>query len=187
MKIEEVDKLVEPLGWGRDLCHNGDCFPELNENTLGHEGSYKKFNMTEHGEDGYISYQSLNEIIEAVKKMKGAEMSDKKCPNCGYELDSWNDCVSVNNILECPKCEEHFELKAVTLNEPQLTIPKSIADELDGVFAGIDATDIGYVLDQTGPYGSRAFNYYYFKNKNIIALYLAGKALGVDLVKVVEG
>ena len=71
------------------------------------------------------------------------------------------------------------------LNNPSLTIPKSIADELDGVFAGIDATDIGYVLDQTGPYGSRAFNDYYFKNKNIIALYLAGKALGVDLVKVV--
>ena len=68
-----------------------------------------------------------------------------------------------------------------------LTIPKSIADELDSVFAGVDATDIGYVLDQTGPYGSRAFNDYYFKNKNIIALYLAGKALGVDLVKVVEG
>lgn len=68
-----------------------------------------------------------------------------------------------------------------------LTIPKSIADELDGTFAGIDATDIGYVLDQTGPYGSMAFNDYYFKNKNVIALYLAGKALGVDLVKVVEG
>ena len=68
-----------------------------------------------------------------------------------------------------------------------LTIPKSIADELDSVFAGVDATDIGYVLDQTGPYGSRAFNDYYFKNKNIIALYLAGKALGVDLVKVGEG
>lgn len=71
--------------------------------------------------------------------------------------------------------------------QPQLTIPKSIADELDSTFAGIDATDIGYVLDQTGPYGSRAFNDYYFKNNNIIALYLAGKALGVDLVKVVEG
>lgn len=50
---------------------------------------------------------------------KGAAMSDKKCPNCGYELDSWNDCVSVNNILECPECEEHFELKAVTLNQPR--------------------------------------------------------------------
>lgn len=73
------------------------------------------------------------------------------------------------------------------LNQPQLTIPKSIADALDSVFAGIDATDIGYVLDQTGPYGSIAFNDYYFKNKNIIALYLAGKAFGVDLVKVGEG
>ncbi|MEY8514497.1 hypothetical protein [Lactococcus taiwanensis] len=70
--------------------------------------------------------------------------------------------------------------------QPQLTIPKSVADELDSVFTGIDATDIGYVLDQTGPYGSKTFNDYYFKNKNIIALYLAGKALGVDLVKVVE-
>lgn len=68
-----------------------------------------------------------------------------------------------------------------------LTIPQSIADELDSDFSDIDATDIGYVLDQTGPYGSRAFNNYYSKNKNIIALYLAGKALGVDLVKVVEG
>ncbi|WP_240188628.1 hypothetical protein [Lactococcus taiwanensis] len=72
------------------------------------------------------------------------------------------------------------------VSQPQLTIPESVAVELDSVFAGIDATDIGYVLDQTGPYGSRAFNDYYFKNKNIIAVYLAGKALGVDLVKVVE-
>ena len=86
------------------------------------------------------------------------------------EIQGWRDIIQQNG-------------KRV---QPQLTIAKSIADELDGVFAGIDATDIGYVLDQTGPYGSRAFNDYYFKNKNIIALYLAGKALGVDLVKVVE-
>ncbi|NEX59324.1 hypothetical protein [Lactococcus lactis] len=95
--------------------------------------------------------------------MKGAAMSK--------EIQGWRDIIQQNG-------------KRV---QPQLTIPKSIADELDSVFAGIDATDIGYVLDQTGPYGSRAFNDYYFKNKNIIALYLAGKALGVDLVKVVEG
>ena len=81
---------------------------------------------------------------------------------------------------------DNFMTKNEAYPQPQLTIPKSIADELDGAFAGIDATDIGYVLDQTGPYGSRAFVNYYFKNKNIIALYLAGKALGVDLVKVVE-
>ncbi|MDH5115483.1 hypothetical protein OQI88_13600, partial [Lactococcus lactis] len=91
-------------------------------------------------------------------------MSNKKCPNCGYELDSWNDCVSVNNILECPECEEHFELKAIRLNKPHLTIPKSIADELDKV-----------------PFHNPNENGY------ICVAYLAGKALGVDLVKVVEG
>lgn len=76
------------------------------------------------------------------------------------------------------------EIERISLRN-QLTIPKSIADELDSDFSDIDATDIGYVLEQTSPYGSRAFVNYYFKNKNIIALYLAGKALGVDLVKVV--
>lgn len=87
------------------------------------------------------------------------------------EIQGWRDIIQQNGKIK----------------QPQLTIPESVADELGSVFAGIDATDLGYVLDQTGPYGSRAFNDYYFKNKNIIALYLAGKDLGVDLVKVVEG
>ncbi len=47
---------------------------------------------------------------------------------------------------------------------PQLTIPKSIADELDKV-----------------PFHNPKENGY------ICVAYLAGKALGVDLVKVVEG
>jgi len=92
----------------------------------------------------------------------------------------WNSCDDMGEL------EDKYDISFHKV-QPQLTIPKSIADELDSVFAGIDATDIGYVLDQTGPYGSRAFNDYYFKNKNVIALYLAGKALGVDLVKVGEG
>ncbi len=92
----------------------------------------------------------------------------------------WNSCDDMGEL------EDKYDITFHKV-QPQLTIPKSIADELESVFAGIDATELGYVLDQTGPYGSRAFNDYYFKNKNIIALYLAGKALGVDLVKVVEG
>ncbi|EQC93989.1 hypothetical protein LLUC047_07760 [Lactococcus cremoris] len=72
-------------------------------------------------------------------------------------------------------------------SQPQLTIPKSIADELDNIFYGLDATSLDYVLDETRPNGVIAFNDYYLKNKNIIALYLASRALGVDLVKVVEG
>ena len=67
-----------------------------------------------------------------------------------------------------------------------LTIPKRIADELENLFYGLDATDLDYVLDETEPDGMIALNDYYLKNKNIIALYLAGKALGVDLVKVVD-
>ena len=90
----------------------------------------------------------------------------------------WNSCDDMGEL------EDKYDITFHKV-QPQLTIPKSIADELDSVFSDIDTTDIGYVLDQTGPYGSRAFNDYYFKNKNIIALYLAGKALGVDLVKVV--
>lgn len=58
-------------------------------------------------------------------------MNNKKCPNCGYELDSWNDCVSINDILECPECEEHFELKAFKLNQPQGEIPEIIVNELE--------------------------------------------------------
>lgn len=68
-----------------------------------------------------------------------------------------------------------------------LTIPKRIANELENLFYGLDATDLDYVLDETRPNGVIALNDYYLKNKNIIALYLASRALGVDLVKVVEG
>lgn len=115
---------------------------------------------------------------------------EKTAPNEIYLIvgDTDKDC-NFNELSEVTWADmpiyEETAIKYV--KSSQITIPKSVADELDSVFAGIDATDIGYVLDQTGPYGSRAFNDYYFKNKNIIALYLAGKALGVDLVKVVEG
>ncbi|WP_251921143.1 hypothetical protein [Lactococcus lactis] len=115
---------------------------------------------------------------------------EKTAPNEIYLIvgDADKDC-NFNELEEVTWADKPiYEETAIKyVKSSQLTIPKSIADALDSVFAGIDATDIGYVLDQTGPYGSRAFNDYYFKNKNIIALYLAGKALGVDLVKVVEG
>ena len=115
---------------------------------------------------------------------------EKTAPNEIYLIvgDTDKDC-NFNELAEVTWADKPiYEETAIKyVKSSQLTIPKSIADELDGAFAGIDATDIGYVLDQTGPYGSRAFNDYYFKNKNIIALYLAGKALGVDLVKVGEG
>ncbi|ADZ64752.1 hypothetical protein [Lactococcus lactis] len=122
-------------------------------------------------------------------------MSNKKCPNCGYELDSWNDCVSVNNILECPECEEHFELKAVRLNKPQLTIPKSIADELDDIFNEFvrikNSRSIWGLLWRAEEIDEETRMRLVWllpdeNQVNIAIAYLTGKALGVDLVKVVE-
>ncbi|WP_242328136.1 hypothetical protein [Lactococcus lactis] len=133
--------------------------------------------------------------------MKGAAMSDKKCPICGYELDSWNDCVSINNILECPECEEHFELKAVTLNKPQFTIPKSIADELEEEIEEAYSNDYIRSYSDVGAYmkvitdgldeDSELYKFMFPENdallgcshRNIIYLYLVDN----DLVKVVEG
>ncbi|MFM2785467.1 hypothetical protein NGL45_12740 [Lactococcus lactis] len=65
-------------------------------------------------------------------------------------------------------------------SQPQLTIPKSIAEQAD-------KTD----LDTLFEWGKQEF-YQWFNHEQdeympIIYAYLAGKALGVDLVKVVEG
>lgn len=81
-------------------------------------------------------------------------------------------------------------------NKPQLTIPKSIADELDDIFNRFvserDSCDIWALLwraeeieDEIGLQLSRLLPN---ENQvNIGIVYLAGKALGVDLVKVVGG
>lgn len=134
-------------------------------------------------------------------EMKGAAMSDKKCPNCGCELDSWNDCVSVNNILECPECEEYFGLKAIPLSQPQFTISKSIADELEEEIEEAYSNDYIRSYSDVGAYmevitdgldeDSELYKFMFPANdallgcshRNIIYLYMVDN----DLVKVVEG
>ncbi|WP_349651986.1 hypothetical protein [Lactococcus lactis] len=78
---------------------------------------------------------------------------------------------------------EDYEYKFI--KQPQLTIPKSIADLLDK-FIEIDFDDVGHEdwwIQENGliEWFSKTPNCY---KKDA---YLAGKALGVDLVKVVEG
>lgn len=70
-------------------------------------------------------------------------------------------------------------------NKPQLTIPQSIADLLDK-FIEFDFDDVGHEdwwIQENGliEWFSKTPNCY------IKDAYLVGKALGVDLVKVVEG
>ncbi|WMX69966.1 hypothetical protein [Lactococcus cremoris] len=81
-------------------------------------------------------------------------------------------------------------------SQPQLTLPKSVADELDGVFNGFvkeqESCDIWTLLYRAEEVdfeiGVRLEKLLPGENQiNIAIAYLAGKALGVDLVKVVEG
>ena len=81
-------------------------------------------------------------------------------------------------------------------NKPSLTIPKSIADKLDVIFNDFvkerdsrsiwgllwRAEEIDYEIGEQLEYLLPDEN-----QVNIAVAYLAGKALGVDLVKVVEG
>ena len=93
------------------------------------------------------------------------------------EIQGWRDIIQQNGKII----------------QPQLTIPKSIADKLDDIFNGFvreqdsrsiwellwraDEVDlkIGEQLDELLPDENQV---------NIGITYLAGKALGVDLVKV---
>ena len=95
------------------------------------------------------------------------------------EIQGWRDIIQQNGKII----------------QPQLTISKSVADKLDDIFNGFvreqdsrsiwellwraDEVDlkIGEQLDELLPDENQV---------NIGIAYLAGKALGVDLVKVVE-
>ena len=79
----------------------------------------------------------------------------------------WNSCEDMGEL------EDKYDITFQRV-QPQLTIPKSIVDKLDDIFNGFI---IGMQIDELLPDENQV---------NIAIAYLAGKALGVDLVKVVE-
>ncbi|MDT2526398.1 hypothetical protein [Lactococcus petauri] len=101
----------------------------------------------------------------------------------------WNSCDDMGEL------EDKYDITFHKV-QPQLTIPKSIADELDNIFNEFvsikNSRSIWGLLwraeeidDETG---MRLEWLLPDENQvNIGIAYLAGKALGVDLVKVVEG
>ncbi|MDG4970025.1 hypothetical protein [Lactococcus lactis] len=75
-------------------------------------------------------------------------------------------------------------------NKPQLTIPKIIADELDGFNPNEGETKIAVLIEGYNEcfISDELMQFCLVDNNlNLCVLYLAGKALGVDLVRVVEG
>lgn len=113
---------------------------------------------------------------------------EKTAPNEIYLIvgDTGTDC-NFNELVEVTWADEPiYEETAIKyVKSSQLTIPKSIADKLDK-FIEIDFDDVGHEdwwIQENGliEWFSKTPNCY------IKDAYLAGKALGVDLVKVVEG
>lgn len=75
-------------------------------------------------------------------------------------------------------------------SQPQLTLPKCVADELDGFNPNDGETKIAVLIEGYNEcfISDELMQFCLVDNNlNLCALYLAGKALGVDLVKVVEG
>lgn len=81
-------------------------------------------------------------------------------------------------------------------NKPSLTIPKSIADEFDQIYEDTEEyqKNVAQMFSSMQPYfvlESYPEILHWLeddvKNTNVVLAYLAGKTLGVDLVKVGEG
>ena len=88
--------------------------------------------------------------------------------------------------------EEMIKVKAKKYDmlRKSLTIPKSIADELDGFNPNDGETKIAVLIEGYNEcfISDELMQFCLVDNNlNLCALYLAGKALGVDLVKVGEG
>lgn len=146
----------------------------------------------------YLEEKGLDDIFN---KLEGVEMSEPS----GYLLHG-NAFSSKEAAFEILVHNHEQELRFKKLwdedaqpyyfeTQPQLTIPKSIADELDDIFNEFvriknsrsiwsllwRAEEIDYEI------GEQLVALLPDENQvNIAVAYLAGKALGVDLVKVVE-
>nr|DAU44767.1 MAG TPA: hypothetical protein [Caudoviricetes sp.] len=97
---------------------------------------------------------------------------------------------------EIKEVDVYSKEQVLKLLEPQLTIPKSIADEFDQIYEDTEEyqTNVAQMFSSMQPYfvlESYPEILHWLeddvKNTNVVLAYLAGKALGVDLVKVVEG
>jgi len=118
---------------------------------------------------------------------------EKTAPNEIYLIvgDTGTDC-NFNELVEVTWDDEPiYEETAIKyVKSSQLTIPQSIADELDGLNPDKGENKIELLFEgYNNSFLSPELMWVCLKNNNLnlCALYLAGKALGVDLVKVVEG
>ena len=115
----------------------------------------------------------MSELEKAQQEVEQVCFAYDKAGITG-DIKDWKEYYELENSL----------IKKVELaNQPQLTIPKSVADELDKVKMNWNT-----LKDEAQGWPSDDLIMWLDAGNNpLMFAYLAGKALGVDLVKVVEG
>ena len=120
----------------------------------------------------------MSELEKAKQEVEQVCFAYDKAGDTG-DIKDWKDFYDLENKL--------IE-KVKRANQPQLMIPKSVADIIDG-YCKHNFTADSLIMMAYRDY--QEFKDWiikdWVKNDNIARVYLAGKALGVDLVKVVEG
>lgn len=120
--------------------------------------------------------------------MSELEIAKQEVEQVCFAYDKAGDTGDIKDWKGFYDLENKLIEKVKIANQPQLTIPKSIADIIDG-YCKYDLTVDKLIMMAYRDY--QEFHDWlkkeWLKNDNIAKAYLAGKALGVDLVKVVEG
>ena len=122
--------------------------------------------------------------------MSELEKAKQEVEQVCFAYDKAGDTGDIKDWKEYYDLENKLIEKVKIANQPSLTIPKSIAEQadkylrMDWEFWDIDL-DTGKCTDEFYEFINCEDNDQ--ENSKLIIAYLAGKALGVDLVKVGEG
>ncbi|MDT2919451.1 hypothetical protein P7H90_09170 [Lactococcus lactis] len=122
----------------------------------------------------------MSELEKAKQEVEQVCFAYDKAGDTG-DIKDWKDFYDLENKL--------IE-KVKIANQPQLTIPKSIAEMIDKEIMADAVTKFAMFHEGFERFWlSYELQMYCAKKKDyaLVSAYLAGKALGVDLVKVVEG
>ena len=121
--------------------------------------------------------------------MSKLEKAKQEVEQVCFAYDKAGDTGDIKDWKEFYDLENKLIEKVKIANQPQLTIPKSIADELDSInaseYENLIENFFEYYNDSTSSKRLDEFCMYPF-NLNLCILYLVSIELGVDLVKVVE-
>ncbi|TRW71045.1 hypothetical protein FNJ58_04070 [Lactococcus lactis] len=121
--------------------------------------------------------------------MSELEKAKQEVEQVCFAYDKAGDTGDIKDWKEYYDLENKLIEKVKKANQPQLTIPKSIADELDKVTFHNPIAQLSNKDCDLTDFNDTVKRYAWNNKENgyICVAYLAGKALGVDLMSVVDG